>query len=137
MKLAAVLLVILALASPAPRKIVVGGEAPVSVICDMEEQPDEHGDVLMKFELANYTPFAVDRIWLRVFEPDWDGFETSAPAVDELDAPIAASGTVVRTESVKAPPGFRMLKFSTLACIVAAVRFADGTQWQARAESPQ
>ncbi|HEY1975983.1 MAG TPA: hypothetical protein VGG89_05555 [Candidatus Baltobacteraceae bacterium] len=111
--------------------ITVGGDGPMSVICDMVEQPDERHDVTMKFELANYSGFAIDRVWIRIYEPDWEGFETDPPSIAQLDGAIPAHGTVVRTDSVKAPPGFRMLKFSSLTCTVQAVRFADGTQWQA------
>lgn len=120
-----------AVATPVAPRVVVGGESPMSVICDMIEQPDEHNDVTMEFKLANYTGFAVDRIWVRIYEPDWNGFETDRPSIAQLDGAVPAHGTVVRTDSVKAPPGFRMLKFSSLTCTIQGVRFADGTQWQA------
>ncbi|HLX25420.1 MAG TPA: hypothetical protein VKR05_00390 [Candidatus Cybelea sp.] len=129
--IAAVVLAAVTLASPTPGRVILGGDSPMSVICDMILQPDEHGDVYMKFKLANYSNVAVDRIWLRVFEPDLTGYETGAPAIDELDGRIAANGTVTRGEDVKAPPGFRMLKFSSLDCTITAVHFVDGTTWQA------
>lgn len=111
--------------------LVVAVVSPMSVMCDMIEQPDERHNVTMEFKLANYTGFAIDRVWIRIYEPDWNGFETDPPSVAQLDGSVPAHGTVVRTDSVKAPPGFRMLKFSSLACTVQAVRFVEGTMWQA------
>jgi len=105
--------------------------SPVRATCDQLETMDERGRVLFRFELANVSHAAVNRVVVRFYSAGLMGEEMGEPSTVTLDGAIPAGRTVKRVDSVPAPPEYHEGKFSSLTCAIDRVRFAAGGVWQA------